>query len=683
MPQPASPPQHILIIGAGEFGLSTALTLLRRQASSTSTSNLLSNLTHITLLETSPSLPNPHGSSVDASRIIRADYSNRLYSRLAAEAQELWRDKSSTGWGGEGRYSETGFLLGCDLPVGKLCNCQRGNGPKRECQACELCKESCMQRCVCKHCGGCRRWECVCANKPEDAGERRWYLQGMGGVRYVRGSLGVVKGVMQEELPDGKTTVEQAGLSEGRYARKGVQELTGGWKDVLEVSGLNLGGEKVLAEEKARIEGEMEEMNNDMEMKEYLRPGEEMKVDHWTQEVGRLGNWGYVNWNSGWADAEKVVRYVAEMVEKEGGGGGDGKKQRKVTIRTGATVKRLLSEKTAEGKSRVTGVQLAASTGGEGTEAGADIINADLVIVAAGAWSPSLVDLQGRCVATGQVLSYLSISETESAQLSQNPTVMNLSEGTFIIPPLKGGRELKIARHGFGYRRMVDLVESDDILMDDSDLDPEGTRAEEGGKLQLKVSIPIVGVQAMNEGQQACRSALRRMLPEAAERKFTNTRICWYCDTPNGDFLIDWHPTHEGLFLATGGSGHGFKFFPVIGEKIVDALEGKLDAGLRQAWSWRKERIKDFQACEDGSRAGPRGMMWMTPEQEKEAAKVGQQQLTDYQMQMMLLEQQTRKRLMMMRCESPDTEKKLTPLEIQRQLMEMTTADSGKTDSKL
>ena len=77
---------------------------------------------------------------------------------------------------------------------------------------------------------------------------------------------------------------------------------------------------------------------------------------------------------------------------------------------------------------------------------------------------------------------------------------------------------------------------------------------------------------------------------------------------PDGDFLIDHHPDHEGLFLATGGSGHGFKFFPIIGDKIVDSIEGCLDTDLRQLWRWRASAMPDFTGCEDGSRAGPRGM---------------------------------------------------------------------------
>lgn len=56
--------------------------------------------------------------------------------------------------------------------------------------------------------------------------------------------------------------------------------------------------------------------------------------------------------------------------------------------------------------------------------------------------------------------------------------------------------------------------------------------------------------------------------------------------SPNGDFIVSYHPEYEGPFLATGGSGHGYKFFPVLGDKIVDALEGTLEPELRELWEW-------------------------------------------------------------------------------------------------
>ena len=64
--------------------------------------------TNITLVEASRSIPNPHGSSVDASRIIRADYANQAYAKLAAQAIDRWRNDD---WGRDGRYMESGLLL--------------------------------------------------------------------------------------------------------------------------------------------------------------------------------------------------------------------------------------------------------------------------------------------------------------------------------------------------------------------------------------------------------------------------------------------------------------------------------------------------------------------------------------------------------------------------------------------
>lgn len=60
------------------------------------------------MVEASPTIPNPHGSSVDTSRIVRADYANAAYAKLADKAIQRWR---STEWGQEGRYTQTGLLL--------------------------------------------------------------------------------------------------------------------------------------------------------------------------------------------------------------------------------------------------------------------------------------------------------------------------------------------------------------------------------------------------------------------------------------------------------------------------------------------------------------------------------------------------------------------------------------------
>jgi len=57
------------------------------------------------------------------------------------------------------------------------------------------------------------------------------------------------------------------------------------------------------------------------------------------------------------------------------------------------------------------------------------------------------------------------------------------------------------------------------------------------------------------------------------------TRVCQYENTSSGDFLIDRHPGAENLWFVGGGSGHGFKHGPVVGEyvakRILDGAAGE------------------------------------------------------------------------------------------------------------
>jgi glycine/D-amino acid oxidase-like deaminating enzyme len=54
----------------------------------------------------------------------------------------------------------------------------------------------------------------------------------------------------------------------------------------------------------------------------------------------------------------------------------------------------------------------------------------------------------------------------------------------------------------------------------------------------------------------------------------TETRVCQYENTSNGDFLIDLHPEFDNVWLVGGGSGHGFKHGPVVGEYVTARVEG-------------------------------------------------------------------------------------------------------------
>jgi monomeric sarcosine oxidase len=64
------------------------------------------------------------------------------------------------------------------------------------------------------------------------------------------------------------------------------------------------------------------------------------------------------------------------------------------------------------------------------------------------------------------------------------------------------------------------------------------------------------------------RAYLREHVPALAVAPVVETRVCQYENTWNGDFLIDRHPGFENVWLAGGGSGHGFKHGPAVGEYL-------------------------------------------------------------------------------------------------------------------
>lgn len=49
---------------------------------------------------------------------------------------------------------------------------------------------------------------------------------------------------------------------------------------------------------------------------------------------------------------------------------------------------------------------------------------------------------------------------------------------------------------------------------------------------------------------------------------------CMYNLSLSNDFLLDFHPDLPGVFVATAGSGHGFKFGSIIGKVVMDRLDG-------------------------------------------------------------------------------------------------------------
>jgi len=65
--------------------------------------------------------------------------------------------------------------------------------------------------------------------------------------------------------------------------------------------------------------------------------------------------------------------------------------------------------------------------------------------------------------------------------------------------------------------------------------------------------------------------------PALAHAPIVETRVCQYENTSNGDFLIDRHATLSNVWLAGGGSGHGFKHGPAVGEYVTGQLLDEIE----------------------------------------------------------------------------------------------------------
>jgi sarcosine oxidase len=77
------------------------------------------------------------------------------------------------------------------------------------------------------------------------------------------------------------------------------------------------------------------------------------------------------------------------------------------------------------------------------------------------------------------------------------------------------------------------------------------------------------------ESARLARAYLAKRFPDLAGQPFVETRVCQYETTPDTHFLIDRHPRWSNVWLVGGGSGHGFKHGPAIGEAVVARLGGR------------------------------------------------------------------------------------------------------------
>ena len=167
------------------------------------------------------------------------------------------------------------------------------------------------------------------------------------------------------------------------------------------------------------------------------------------------------------------------------------------------------------------------------TDGGVEV-EGDGFVFACGAWLPSVFPelLRGRIRPTRQVVTYFGTPPGDLRfTAARMPAWIDFPSGIYGTPDVDGrGVKVGIDEHG----GPID-PDTDDRLPDRTAID-------------------------------RARAWLARRVPPLAGAPVVETRVCAYENTATGDFLIDRHPGHDNVWFVGGGSGHGFKHGPAVGE---------------------------------------------------------------------------------------------------------------------
>ena len=189
---------------------------------------------------------------------------------------------------------------------------------------------------------------------------------------------------------------------------------------------------------------------------------------------------------------------------------------------------------------RVKAVEQHASSVTINTERGLQF-DCERVMISSGPWSRKLLPLLERALSTTrQEIVYFEPVHHESFSAEKFPIFIELETGFYGFPIHHLGA-MKIANHHKG--AVADPDDSDDIV---------------------------------NEAFiERCREFFIEFIPGLSDARVIETRICFYNNTPDDDFIIDWHPELDRVLVVTGFSGHGFKFGPTIGRIAADLLQNR------------------------------------------------------------------------------------------------------------
>ncbi|KAI1466951.1 FAD dependent oxidoreductase [Daldinia caldariorum] len=197
---------------------------------------------------------------------------------------------------------------------------------------------------------------------------------------------------------------------------------------------------------------------------------------------------------------------------------------------------------------------------------GNKIYHADKVMLALGANVPGLIPQLGPQV-TGRCWGVVHIQLTpEEALPLRGIPVTNVRDLAFFFEPDEATNKLKFCHMGGGFTNFA--------------LSPNGLSLPYG-KLEDSQFVPL-------EDETYIRKLLQEVFPQFADRPLIDKHLCWFADTVDSDYIIDYVPdTNSSLIVLSGDSGHGFKMLPIFGGFVKEVLE---QGSQKEAkWQWKDD----------------------------------------------------------------------------------------------
>ncbi|KAF2143962.1 uncharacterized protein K452DRAFT_316753 [Aplosporella prunicola CBS 121167] len=260
-----------------------------------------------------------------------------------------------------------------------------------------------------------------------------------------------------------------------------------------------------------------------------------------------LSGWhGYLNRFDGYAHSGDALKAVYRETRARG--------VRFFLGELHGAIKEIVYEDTPQGR-RSTGVR---------TRAGR-FHAAKLVIVAAGAAAARLVPAVGQqVVAKSWSVAHVRLTDEETSALRGIPVTYARDLG-FLFEPDPKTNLLKLCPMGGGF---INTDPATGVSL------PPGLRE--------SAFMP-----AHDEAQ--VRKLLAHTLPYLANRPLVQKSLCWFADSSDSDFIIDYVPhTASSVVILSADSGHGFKMFPIVGGWVKDLLQAPDGQQPVARWRWKE-----------------------------------------------------------------------------------------------